>query len=131
MDCEANDRLKREGVPPAEDVAGPQQPSVDDDRADFYNTISLTGDELAEAKSGARTQESRVLAYFRAFPDLELTPWQVQSKFPRWPITSVRRAITNLTAEGCLVRTHHQRPGPHGKPSYCWKLRRRSTSLRA
>jgi hypothetical protein len=43
--------------------------------------------------------------------------------FPQWPITSVRRALTNLTNRGLLI--HHKadrRPGPFGAKESTWSL---------
>ena len=36
------------------------------------------------------------------------------------PITSIRRAITNLESEGLLHKTDIQKPGVYGKLNYCW-----------
>jgi len=46
---------------------------------------------------------------------------------PNSPITSVRRVITNLTGEGVLRKTDHQKEGPYGDPNYTWTLAREPT----
>ena len=38
------------------------------------------------------------------------------------PLTSVRRAVTNLTNRGDLVKTDKQVKGPYGRPEYQWRL---------
>ena len=40
-----------------------------------------------------------------------------------WPITSVRRAITNLTTAGELVKTNNTVTGMYGKPEHLWSLK--------
>jgi hypothetical protein len=42
------------------------------------------------------------------------------------PITSIRRAITNLTTTRHLIRTYGQRIGAQGKPEGIWKLNKTS-----
>jgi hypothetical protein len=39
------------------------------------------------------------------------------------PITSIRRAMTNLTDAGFLEKTDHKRKGPKGKAEYIWKVK--------
>jgi hypothetical protein len=51
------------------------------------------------------------------------TPSEVHAEFPQWPLTSIRRALTNLTTRGLL--THHRtnrRPGPFGAKESTWSL---------
>ena len=55
-----------------------------------------------------------------------MTPFDVETALysnTMVPITSIRRAITNLTNDEKLVKTDNQKTGPYGKPSYCWKLK--------
>ena len=39
-----------------------------------------------------------------------------------WPLTSVRRAITNLSSDGELVKTNDKVTGIYGKPEHLWRL---------
>ena len=91
----------------------------------FYNTTELEGTELKEAKIRAGTQNDRVLKVFRDNPDKAFSPTEVHQLTNRWntPLTSIRRAITTLTALGYLERTDEKRPGWYGMNNYCWKLR--------
>jgi hypothetical protein len=47
----------------------------------------------------------------------------------RVPITSIRRALTNLTEQGLLVKTDLQRMGAKGKPEYIWKVKSQTNQL--
>ena len=56
-------------------------------------------------------------------PDRLVSPWQMQGMLEGdVPITSIRRAMTNLTKRGVLVKTDHKRRGRHGRSEYMWQL---------
>lgn len=82
---------------------------------------------LAEALAGearCRTQEAILLAWLRAQPGKRFTPSEVHASFDHWPLTSCRRALTNLAKRGDLI--HHakeRRPGPYGSPESVWSHR--------
>ncbi len=90
----------------------------------FYNTTNLTGDELDESRLRASSQKAVILELFAR--KLELSPSQVAQEAYSigldWPITSVRRAITNLTSAGKLHRTHLRVTGPHGAKESLWRI---------
>jgi hypothetical protein len=96
----------------------------------YWPTTPLTTDQLAGAIRVATQQDEAVLAIFRAFHLVALTPSQVhrigEANGMRWLITSVRRSMTNLTADGQgpLQRLNATRPGPFGRPETLWQLRR-------
>ena len=88
----------------------------------------------AEALTGdarALRQEDALLAWFRLAPGKRFTPSEVHELAGlRCPITSIRRALTNLSTptpdrpEPPLV--HHpedRRPGPYGARESTWSLR--------
>lgn len=82
------------------------------------------GEDFAARDAKARKQDERVLDLFRDCADSMLTASMVFQHFdylhkssghPRILLTSVRRAMSNLTRDGLLV--HHKdihRIGPHG-----------------
>jgi len=79
---------------------------------------------LAEAEAQATRQEDRVLAFFHAHPAQRYTPVEVHRRvLPEAPLTSARRALTNLTTAGHLEKCAEQRPGLFGKPNCTWRLR--------
>lgn len=91
----------------------------------FHNTTRLSGAELREAVLAAEKQDDAVLAIFRNARG-PLSPsdvWgQVQQAGKAWPLTSIRRAITNLTDDGALARLDLQKPGIYGKPEHLWSV---------
>ena len=98
----------------------------------FYNTIELQNSDLDRARRKASSQQERILAFFMSNPGRLITPDEVWTHvFPvrdfgddsrNTPITSIRRAMTNLTKDGLLVKTCHMRAGYYGDPVHCWQL---------
>lgn len=93
----------------------------------YHNTTDSSGNQLEQYEQKAVTQEQRVLHFFEANPGRSFTPSEVLSYafshlLPRPPVTSVRRAMSNLTAPGKLEKTTEQRQGPYGRPEYAWRL---------
>ena len=94
----------------------------------YHNTTGLAGEQLERRIEQAESQEEVVEALFEAHPAARLTPFEVQDiALPNSPITSVRRAITNLTDQGVLRKTDRQKEGPYGDPNYTWTLNREPT----
>lgn len=94
----------------------------------YHNTTATTGPTLDRYESTAAAQEREIAALFRRLsrcnPGRLLTPSYVHELLHTTaPLTSTRRAITNLTNRGVLEKTAHQRPGPYGRPEHCWRLR--------
>lgn len=92
--------------------------------AKFYNTIAAGRLDLEKYARTAGTQNERVLALFEHYPRHAFAPSQVrQCVFGgSVPITSVRRSINTLTADGKLEKLDELAPGPWGKPEHLWRL---------
>lgn len=90
----------------------------------FHNTNNETGAVLERSEAKVRTQEDRILDHFRRGG--EHTPDEVWGHLFKngTPLTSVRRAITNLTNDGYLEKTERQRIGMYGKQVYTWRYAR-------
>lgn len=92
------------------------------ERGSYYNTNSLAGNDLGLAEANAKGQEADILKFFRARPNQLLTPEDASAAVSsRTPLTSVRRAMTNLTIKGLLTKTERMRQGKYGKPIHFWK----------
>lgn len=88
----------------------------------FHNTVGYTGRQLVQANVEAKRQDAVVLDVFRK-AGRALTPSEVHALLPMPALlTSVRRAITNLTRDGKLVRLDMQRMGPWKRPEHVWAL---------
>lgn len=92
----------------------------------FYNTIEASGQLLIEYTEQNLKQTDIILEFFRANPGQEFTPFQVLEVMVdhghNWPITSVRRAITDLTKIGALTMGNTLKNEKYGKPNHTWKI---------
>lgn len=89
----------------------------------FYNTNQEKGTVLRQSRSQAARQEAAILEYYQKRPFQPISPSQLARVFRDWPITSIRRAITNLTHAGRLTKTSRMTTGLYGKKEHYWKLR--------
>ena len=87
----------------------------------FYNTNAESGAELAASKKQAGKQEAEILNLFAG--GKEYTPSEIAFFLSNknYPITSIRRAMTNLTQAGFLEKTDRFKMGPLGKREHIWK----------
>ncbi len=89
----------------------------------YYNTNNETGVTLSRSRRKARNQEETIFDFFNKYPSKEFTPFEVQIKMNLMcPITSVRRAMSNLTKEHKLEKSTIQKRGKYGKLNHTWKL---------
>lgn len=93
----------------------------------------MRADEVQAGEEKAQRQEDAILQHFRlqdaAVPGVRFTPSEVWRAFEElWPLTSVRRALTNLSSERCYnppLLVHHpgdRRPGPYSRMESTWGL---------
>lgn len=88
----------------------------------FYNTIQETPKELAQSHKKAKTQEEKILECFYSCKE-PLSPSMVLSQAGlNCPITSIRRAMTNLSNDGSLEKTNEYVQGHYGKREHLWSL---------
>jgi hypothetical protein len=87
----------------------------------YYNTTNESAEQLKMFKGKATKQENEILQLFKR--DSFLSPSDVQKEFQNYPLTSVRRAITNLTIAGLLEKTADKRPGIYGRNECVWKYK--------
>lgn len=91
----------------------------------YFNTTHLTGFALKESRRKANTQEDRILTFFEKNFDKAFSPEDIQTycMMANRPLTSVRRAISNLTKDGYLRKTSHMKIGNYGKPVHTWQFK--------
>ena len=104
-----------------------QQPTLFDEiPATFYKTVNLPADELRAARESNNVQNTRIWAIFEKHP-AGLTPFEAgrlyNRQYPEIPLTSVRRAVTDLEKSGRLEKTGAMRAGGYGKPNHVWKIK--------
>ena len=94
----------------------------------YYNTNKESSSTLKRSKTRASTQEEIILDLFKRNPNFHMTPFDIQEALDllynlNAPITSVRRAITDLTTEAKLTKTDIMKKGKYGKDVHCWKYK--------
>ena len=88
----------------------------------YYGTVPETAEERREHRTAAAAQELQVLAVFQA-TNQPLAPHEVWERLNTMaPITSIRRAMTNLTKRGELQKTDSYTRGPDGRRVHLWRL---------
>ena len=95
----------------------------------FYNTINEQPSELTESIAKAKTQEEKIIKCFIQY-ERPLSPSMVLSILNiNCPITSIRRAMTNLSNEGKLEKTKDYVMGNYGKKEHLWRLPKKPESF--
>lgn len=88
----------------------------------YHNTNAEHGEALRSSRERAAQQQGRVLAVFLAHPHTHFSPCDIFLRCPGILLTSVRRAITNLTEEGLLEKTDRMKLGVYGSQVHTWRL---------
>ena len=90
----------------------------------YYNTNREDGDQLRASITKAMSQEERITEFFAGRVGA-YSPDEVHQQVfgGTVPITSVRRAMTNLTMMGVLVKTEKMVAGRYGKQVHTWARR--------
>lgn len=94
----------------------------------YFDTTQLPLPLLDKAHAAAESQADAILEIYLHM-NMALSPSQVWalcpcklgSTEPRWPLTSVRRAMCVLTRRQQLERCATQVLGQYGRPEYQWR----------
>jgi len=88
----------------------------------YYNTTHEKGDRLKFYLQHAEGQEVAILALFRD-AQRPLAPSELFHMLDgRYPITSIRRAMTTMTHKRALVKTVMKSMGMYGRYEHLWRL---------
>jgi|TARA_R110000787_G_scaffold16340_7_gene49689 hypothetical protein len=89
----------------------------------FYNTTNETGATLKASHHNAVSQEDKIFNYFLTH-NKHFSPSMILKQMNlNCPITSIRRAFTNLTINNKLIKTTNYSVGDYGKREHLWKLK--------
>jgi hypothetical protein len=93
----------------------------------YYNTNRETGDTLQISWNKSNKQKKLIYHIFVSGVESSFAPHQIKDilneRFDEnYPLTSVRRAITDLTTEGVLYKTEHKVKGSYGKKVHTWRV---------
>ena len=94
--------------------------------SDYFNTTFENGNTLVKSVRKCLDQESKILRFMNITPNECFSPSEL-FRLINWngntPLTSVRRAISNLTRKGFLYKTNSQVIGLYGKREFKWGVR--------
>jgi hypothetical protein len=97
----------------------------------YYNTNNETSLTLQKSWNQANKQKKLIHHIFTSLWSDEtgvyFAPHQIKDVLnerydENYPLTSVRRAITDLTNEGKLIKTKYRVMGNYGKKVYTWRV---------
>lgn len=89
---------------------------------EYFNSLHLEGETLEGFVQKAKGQNREILLFFKSNAHLAFTPHEINEKFPNYPITSIRRAMTVLTGMGLLEKINILRQERYGSPNAQWRL---------
>jgi len=87
-----------------------------------FNTTHEDGETLIQYGKLSETQAKHIESLFTSYR--RMTPsqaWRAMNQ-PDTPLTSVRRAISNLSRDGILIKTGIKAVGIYGRPEYFWEM---------
>ena len=95
----------------------------------YHQTTNVTVDALRRFQRAAKTQDEKVMGWFNSHVGQALTASQVHKGLMQigvipitTPLTSIRRAMSNMVNAGRLVKTDGTRMGLYGRPEHLYKL---------
>lgn len=95
----------------------------------YYNTNKLKSTDLQTAEKKAETQEKKVMSIFKS-EKRKMTASDVLDIYPDpAPLTSIRRAISNLKELGHLEKTEQMKTGIYGSPEHFYQLKNKQLNL--
>lgn len=87
----------------------------------FYNTTNESGQQLEIFEQTAKNQEHQIMKIMQLYK--KLSPSDVWKWYGKSiPLTSVRRALTNLSKQGKLIKTDEKKKGIYGRDEYVWSV---------
>ena len=88
-----------------------------------YNTTHESGATLRAYENAAKSLEKRIYEHMIVNSDVpRFSPTKLHEVFNNVPITSIRRALTNLTKEGKCYKSDLMSNGSYGRPEHNWGL---------
>jgi hypothetical protein len=92
----------------------------------YYNTTESTGNELKTFKDKSEKTEALILKWFNENPLHQLTPYEMLDRIYNGnllKIHSVKRAMSDLTDAGKLIKLPTMKIERTGRPNHLWSLR--------
>jgi len=90
----------------------------------YHNTNKESGEVLLSSEEKAKTQEQVVYEFMEKWYNTEFTAEDISREvIINAPLTSCRRALTNLMNEGKIFKTNNTKDGMYGKKIFTYKYK--------
>lgn len=103
------------------------EPTLFDKTPLIHKDEHFTEEQKTKSRKSAESQEARILKHFAERSELlELSAgdlWHVLNTGNE-PLTSFRRALTNLAKQGKVEKLQSTEDGFYGKQEHLWRLKR-------
>lgn len=92
----------------------------------YHNSLPERDEKkLSEYEAKAKKQDQNIGRFMEEHANQSFTPAELYLLFgQQWPITSIRRSLTNLTDDEKLIMTGEKRKGIFGRGNNCWQWRK-------
>ena len=94
-----------------------------------YHNTANAGQRCIEFDGKSIKQEDVILESFQKRDEIFSLGWSPSQLFNllskdgrNWPLTSIRRAISNLTRDGKLIKTDKKCKGLYGRDEFIWRV---------
>lgn len=94
-------------------------------KTSFHNSTGESEQLAIQYERAAKRQECKIIDFFLRNPTGKFTPSEILAILfsdTKPPITSIRRAMTNLTDQHQLTRSDETAKGPHGRAEHYWQV---------
>lgn len=91
----------------------------------IHERNNLQPDDRHRLERSDRSQRAKILAYFKNYPTERFTPFDIAARLftVETPVTSIRRALTDLTNDGLLEKHEEDQVRERFGVSNCrWSL---------
>lgn len=96
-------------------------------RKRFHNTIGARGQMLFDFEASVEKQEMVIMNYMKTHCSESFTPIQLWDRLNKlgynYPLTSIRRALSNRTDTGELTMHEEKKNEMYGKPNHLWQFK--------
>ena len=99
---------------------------IDNHKATVHQGDHFTEQQIEDHQEKAEGQEKKLARYFYHHPFGRFSPSQLHRncEFIDWPMTSTRRALTNLKDDDIIMKTEYTVEGNYSRPEHQWRWKR-------
>lgn len=102
------------------------EPTLFDKTPLIHKADHFTEEQKVKSRKNAESQEARILGYFEIEPDFSFPATWLWTALhgENEPLTSFRRALSNLAKQGKIEKLRLTTIGMYGKPEHYWRMKR-------